>query len=238
MLALYRAGRQGDALRAYQAARIELGDELGLAHLRALRAGALDLGQARLEPRGGLVGAALGLATISEGFLYLMLQRRLSFSIGFFPLLYVGTALCYCVLAVPAGQLADRVGRGPVFVGGYTVLLGVYALLALPTGGHSALFGCLLLLGIYYAATDGVLAALASATLPFGLQASGLALLSTAIGLSRLMGSVLLGALWTWWGVRTSLFLFGTGLLATLVPAAVVLAWTEERVAHGRTAIS
>ena len=39
-----------------------------------------------------------------------------------FPLLFVGTALVYMLLAVPAGRLADRVGRGRVFVGGYALL--------------------------------------------------------------------------------------------------------------------
>ena len=37
MLALYRAGRQADALRAYQAARAVLGDELGLEPGRELQ---------------------------------------------------------------------------------------------------------------------------------------------------------------------------------------------------------
>ena len=37
-----------------------------------------------------LVGAALSLATMSDGFLYLSMQRRMSFSVGLFPL-----TLCY-----------------------------------------------------------------------------------------------------------------------------------------------
>ena len=42
---------------------------------------------------------------------------------SFFPLLFVGTALVYMLLAVPAGRLADRIGRGKVFLGGYVLLL-------------------------------------------------------------------------------------------------------------------
>ena len=82
-----------------------------------------------------VAGSALGLATISDGFLYLVLQRRLDFSTGLFPLLYVVTSLFYFVLAVPLGRLADRIGRGRVFVGGYALLLVVYALLLLPCVG-------------------------------------------------------------------------------------------------------
>ena len=39
------------------------------------------------------------------------------------------------LLAVPVGQLADRIGRGRVFVGGYALLLVVYAALLLPPLG-------------------------------------------------------------------------------------------------------
>ena len=40
--------------------------------------------------------------------------------------LAVATALIFMLLAIPMGQLADRIGRGRVFVGGYAVLMGVY----------------------------------------------------------------------------------------------------------------
>ena len=82
-----------------------------------------------------IAGAGLSLATISDGFVYLTLQRRLDLNTGLFPLLYVATALVYLVLAVPVGRLADRVGRVPFFLGGYAVLLGVYPTLLLPGGG-------------------------------------------------------------------------------------------------------
>jgi MFS family permease len=39
------------------------------------------------------------------------------------PLFYVGTALIYLLLAVPMGRLADRVGRGRVFLGGQLFLM-------------------------------------------------------------------------------------------------------------------
>ncbi len=66
-----------------------------------------------------VVGSVLGLATLSDGFLYLALEQRVDFQPSVFPLLFVGTALVYMLLAVPAGRLADRVGRGRVFVCGY-----------------------------------------------------------------------------------------------------------------------
>jgi len=122
-----------------------------------------------------LIGAALSLVTISDGFLYLSMQRRLSFSVGLFPLLYVMTALIFLILAIPVGRLADRIGRGQVFIGGYTLLLCVYGLLLLPSAGWLDVCITLPLFGAYYAATDGVLMAQASALLPAWLRSSGLA---------------------------------------------------------------
>ena len=78
---------------------------------------------------------ALALFTMSDGFLYLGLQRQLDFDARFLPLLYMGTALVYMLLALPVGRLADRVGRGWVFVGGYALLLLVYMSLLLPPLG-------------------------------------------------------------------------------------------------------
>src|SRR5262249_10179971 len=63
-----------------------------------------------------VLGSLLSLVTISDGFVYLCLQRRVDFDFRFLPLLYVGTAIVYMVLAVPFGRLADRLGRGRVFV--------------------------------------------------------------------------------------------------------------------------
>ena len=80
----------------------------------------------------------LGLATVGDAFLYLALQHQLGFDVGLFPLLYVGTALAFMLLAVPVGRLADRVGRGRVFLGGYVALLAVYGVLLRPGRDRSA----------------------------------------------------------------------------------------------------
>jgi len=175
-----------------------------------------------------LIGAALSLATISDGFLYLSMQRRMSFSVGLFPLLYVITALIFMVLAIPAGRLADRVGRGQVFIGGYALLLLVYVLLLLPSAGWLDVCLTLPLFGAYYAATDGVLMAQASAILPVWLRGSGLALLTTATGLARLLASMLFGLLWTWVGVNVAIVIFMIALAPVMALALVALRRTAE----------
>jgi MFS family permease len=162
---------------------------------------------------------ALALATASDGFIYLALRDRIDFSAGLFPLLATGTAATYMLLAVPAGRLADRWGRGRVFLAGYGILLAVYGLLLVPSAGVWDLVVVLALLGAYYAATDGVLMAFGSAHIPDELRGSGLALLGTATSVCRLFASVGFGILWTATSLRTALAVFGCLLVAAMFTA-------------------
>jgi len=167
-----------------------------------------------------LISTALALTTLSDSFIFLTLQRRFDFSLSLFPLLYVGTALVYMVLAIPMGRLADRMGRRHIFLAGYGLLALLYALLLLPGLPQALSLGLLLLLGIYYAATDGVLSALASAILPEQWRTTGLAIMTTGTGLARLMASLGYGALWTYLGPNSALTIFLVGLFIT-----VLIAW-------------
>jgi MFS family permease len=177
-----------------------------------------------------VVAAALSLATASDAFIFLALNSKLDLPMTLFPLLFVGSAAAYMLLAVPVGVLADRIGRGKVFVAGYVLLLAVYAALLLPFGGWTLVVVALALLGSYYAATDGVLMALGSAIVPEATRGSGLALLRTTTSIARLVASILFGALWTLWSIDLAIACFAGALAAATVIAAVVLARTPEPV--------
>ncbi|MFJ8434037.1 MFS transporter [Kitasatospora sp. NPDC094019] len=172
--------------------------------------------------------ALLGLATVSDSFLYLLLQRRLELPLAWFPLLPLGTAAVYLTLAVPLGVLADRIGRRRMFVLGHGALLAAYGLLlARPGGGPSttatATAGTVLLLhGLFYAATDGVLAAVAAGSVPEHRQGAGLALVGTGQAAGRFACSLAVGALWSRWGDTAALAVM-TAALTTAVAAAAAL---------------
>jgi MFS family permease len=182
-------------------------------------------GLLRGGPLGGLVAIAflLGLATIGDGFLYLQLHDRLDFADSLFPLLYVGTSLIFMVMAVPAGRLSDRIGRAKVFTFGNLILLAVYAVLLSGASGDLLLPATLVGLGIFYASTDGVLAALGSAAVPEAVRGTGLAALGTATALAQFGASVAFGALWATAGVHTAFIVFTAGLAVALVATAFVL---------------
>jgi MFS family permease len=158
---------------------------------------------------------------MSDGFVYVGLQHRLGFETRFLPLLYVGTSVVYMLLAVPVGKLADRFGRLKIFVAGYVVLLTVYATILVPNLTPVALVGCLVLFGVYYAATDGVLMAISSALLPEETRGSGLALVTTGTTLARLFGSLAFGALWTFAGLNAAVIVFIAALSIGIAVTAI-----------------
>ena len=164
-----------------------------------------------------LMAGLLALFTLSDSFIYLQLQRKLELPPILLPLLAVGTALSYMLLALPMGRLADRRGRWRIFLAGYALLLLLYGALLLPISGWPLVFPCLLALGAFYAATDGVLMAQASAYLPKEIRASGLALLTTVTSLARFAASLGFGALWTWSSPNIALMVFGIALLVCLL---------------------
>jgi MFS family permease len=168
-----------------------------------------------------LVAAAalVGLATIGDGFVYLVLQRRDDLAVAWFPLLAVGTNAAYLLLAVPLGMLGDRVGRARVWLGGFAALVLVYLLLALPRGGWSLLVLILALYGAFYAATDGMLMALAGPLLPADLRTTGLALVQSGQALAYLGSSVLFGLGWRFLGPGRALLVAAA---AGVVTAGVV----------------
>ncbi|MEV6505534.1 MFS transporter [Streptomyces sp. NPDC051642] len=159
----------------------------------------------------------LGLATVSDSFVYLLLQRRLGVPDRWFALLPLGTAAAFLLLAVPLGRLADRVGRWRVFLGGHGALLTAYAILLTSWHGTALPYAVLLLHGAFYAATDGVLMAAASDGVPAELRSSGLALVQTGQAAARFVCSLGFGAAWTLWGDRTALMASATALAVCAV---------------------
>ncbi|MGP3689206.1 MFS transporter [Streptomyces sp. IBSNAI002] len=179
----------------------------------------------RLPRLRALAGCAalLGLTTVSDAFVYLLLQRRTGIADQWFALLPLGTAAVFLLLAVPAGALADRIGRRSVFLTGHALLLAGYGLLLWAPDWPALPFLVLALHGMFYAATDGVLPAAVGAVVPRELRATGLALVGTGQALARFGCSMAFGAAWTFWGTGPALAAAAAGLLCSAAVAAFVL---------------
>ena len=170
-----------------------------------------------------LASAALGLVTTSDGFIYVALQTATQYPIHWLPLLYAGTSATFLLLSVPVGMIADRVGRRRVFILGHVALLLVYGSLVAPASGMTSPLLVVVLMGAYYAATDGVLMALASTVVPADQRGGGLALVSTATSLGRMGAAIGFGFVWTTWSREVAVWTFALALALVLVVAGHLL---------------
>jgi MFS family permease len=173
-----------------------------------------------------LLAVVLSIFTVSDGLVYLWIQRDAGIDERYVPLMFAATALAFIATARPIGRLADRIRSGPasLFLVGYAVLAFIYLWLAF--GALSSWLTIpviLVLLGVHYAATDGVLAAAAVHSLDPRARTTGLAVLTTAIGLTRIGSSSLFGWVWEYGGSQLAMKIFSFGALGCCLLALIVL---------------
>lgn len=170
-----------------------------------------------------IVAGLLGVLTIGDGFIYLVLQNRSSFAAQYFPLLYVGTNVAFLAFAVPIGRLADRFGRARIFVLGHVLLLAAYLSATLPITGATITIVCLVLLGGYYAASDGILSVLATQFTTSATRATAIGAAQTVVAIARFVSAAGFGILWFAIGREWSMLLVSIALAIAIPIVAVVL---------------
>lgn len=169
------------------------------------------------------VAGLLGVLTIGDGFIYLVLQNRSSFAAQFFPLLYVGTNVAFLAFAVPIGKLADRFGRARMFVLGHVFLLAAYVAATVPITGAVITIVCLVLLGAYYAATDGILSVLATQFTTSETRATAIGGAQTVVAIARFVSSAGFGILWFAIGREWSMLIVSIAVAVAIPIVALVL---------------
>lgn len=188
----------------------------------SVRDAAALLGKRPLR-RTTLAAVVLGLATISDAFVFIVLQKVAAVPPNFLPLMPLGTALVFMLAAAPIGRLGDRVGSWPVFFAGHIALLGAYLMLLGPVHGLLLVVLTLLLHGTFYAATDGVLSAHAATLVPASLRGSGLATVQTGQALARFSSAILFGLILTWVTTDSAVLIAASALAAALLIVGFVL---------------
>jgi MFS family permease len=144
------------------------------------------------------IAMVLTLARFSEAFLILR-ARDVGFSDVQAPWVMVVMAIVYAAIAYPAGRAADRGHAPALLLSGFVALLASDLVLARASGAAGVLAGTALW-GLHMALTQGLLAALVSATAPADLRGTAFGLFNLGCGVALLLASALAGALWDAFG--------------------------------------
>lgn len=159
--------------------------------------------------------AVIGLFSLgnsSNAFLILKAEH-VGMSGGWISAVYLAFNAVYAVMSIPAGMVADRVGRRRIVMAGFGLFACVYAGVALATEPwHMA--GLFVLYGFYMGLTDGVQRAYLATLIPDHRKATGFGLYHMIVGLAILPASVVAGALWDRIGPAAP-FWFGAAMSAS-----------------------
>ncbi|NUR60178.1 MAG: MFS transporter, partial [Catenulispora sp.] len=173
--------------------------------------------------------ALLGFAWVSDTFVYLTLAHRMHLTASEYALLATGTMGTFVVAAVPVGRLADRIGRWKVFVLGHLLLALAYLSLSANVPHAVMLPAALLLPGLAYAASDGVLMAYCSPRIPAALRTSGLAVVQSVSAVAGFASSLVFGAAWAHSDPRTVMRWFALAVAVSVAVATLLVSpWKEQ----------
>ncbi len=168
--------------------------------------------------------------------MFLLLYAWEKFGLGLLAVigLWIALHISKIVFSFPGGILADRIGRRPMILAGWTMYALVY--LGFSQAQVQWQFWALFLAyGFYYGMSEGAEKALIADFVPPESRGTGYGIYNGAIGIAALPGSLLFGVFWAtigpgWaFGIGACLAGLAAILLATL------LAETGRALSHGQT---
>jgi MFS family permease len=140
------------------------------------------------------IGASFTLARFSEAFLVLRAQQG-GVPVALVPLVMVAMNLVYAASAYPFGKLSDRMNHKTLLALGLVVLIAADLVLAANDHWGVVLVG-VALWGIHMGMTQGLLAAMVTATAPADLRGTAYGFFNLMSGLAMLVASSVSGLVW------------------------------------------
>ena len=141
-----------------------------------------------------LVTAVFSLGNSSDAFLILR-ARDLQVAVVMIPVLYLTFNFIYSALSIPAGMIADRIGRRRVALIGFAVFAIAYAWMA-TAHSQAAAWGVFAVYGVYMGIADGNGRALVAEFSSGARRATAFGAYHMVVGLAALPASVLAGVLY------------------------------------------
>ena len=141
-----------------------------------------------------LVTGVFSLGNSSDAFLILR-ARDLEVAAVMIPVLYLMFNFIYSALSVPAGIIADRIGRRRVALVGFAVFAGAYAWMA-TARSQAAAWGVFAVYGVYMGIADGNGRALLAEFSSGVRRGTAFGAYHMVVGLAALPASVIAGVLY------------------------------------------
>jgi MFS family permease len=142
--------------------------------------------------------ALFTLSNSSDAFLLLRAQSA-GVSVAAIPLLWAMLHVSKVLSSLFGGDLSDRLGRRRLIVSGWILYAAVYAGFAFVTQQVSVWI-LFVIYGIYFGLAEGAEKALVADLVRPEQRGTAYGLYNLAFGITVLPASLLMGALWTWWG--------------------------------------
>lgn len=144
---------------------------------------------------------------------FILRAENLGLALTFIPLVYLVYTMTYAATALPAGNLADRIGRIPTLIIGNAFFLIACILFAMPLPS-SISWIVFVLYGLFYAFNVGVAKAYISNTVPREHTATAIGIHNFIMGICALPASLIVGSLWNWLDATVA---FGYSAILTVI---------------------
>ncbi len=154
-----------------------------------------------------LIIALFTLSNSSDAFLLLRAQSA-GVSVATIPLLWAMLHVSKVMSSLVGGDLSDRLGRRRLIVSGWILYAAVYIGFAFVTNAISV-WVLFLIYGIYFGLAEGAEKALVADLVRPEQRGTAYGLYNLAFGITVLPASLLMGALWIWWGPATAFLVSG-----------------------------
>jgi MFS family permease len=125
----------------------------------------------------------------------LLKTKDLGLLVASIPLYYMISNIAFAVFSYVAGRYADKIGAGKVLIGGYLFLILGYAVLMQASGVLTLILG-FILIGFFFALTDGIHRSYTAHLTPEATRASAYGWLNGLSGLGALLAGIIGGYLW------------------------------------------
>lgn len=162
----------------------------------------------------------LALASVPEVFVVLWATQS-GMAVTWVPLVWAAASLAKMLIAMPAGIVADRVGRVPLLLVGWSARVAVLLLLAFANPGAVGVWVLFIAYSATLALTEPAERALIGDHAADRERGTAFGLYHLTSGLLVLPGALLFGGIWQWFGSATA---FSIGAAVTAVAALLMLA--------------